>query len=437
MKSPGLIFVVVLLAGLPFNNVSGQIPSLGGDEMLSDSLTLAEYLDYTAAHNPGLQVEFEHWQDAKSMIAPAKSLPDPMLTYLVEEMETRGGPQRRSLGLMQTFPWPGTLRAQGSAATLAADAAEQRYLAVRLELFSEVKSAWYEFYYLGRAIGITEEHVQLLVLLEEQVRMAYASGIAAQGDVIKAQIELEKMQDMLASLRDQRGPAMAEFNALLNRAADAVMPWPDSLPDMPEMIHENDLVRVLPENPRLQAADFDMQGMKAGWSAARRRVIPELTLGVMVMNPNPTRMTAGEDPGKNPLAFTFSFNLPLWFGKYRAEARGKKANFNAAQQSRVDLGNQMRAAVKRILYQYRDAGRKSGLYGFSLIPKAEQHFEVMLTSFSNGQASFADLIEAQQTLLEFKLNYERARTDRVIQYAELEKLVGRDLSVISTGEIGN
>jgi outer membrane protein TolC len=49
-------------------------------------------------------------------------------------------------------------------------------------------------------------------------------------------------------------------------------------------------------------------------------------------------------------------------------------------------------------------------------------------AFAAGRAGFLDLIDAQRTLLEFELAYERALADRAINLAELEMLAGRELT---------
>ena len=49
-------------------------------------------------------------------------------------------------------------------------------------------------------------------------------------------------------------------------------------------------------------------------------------------------------------------------------------------------------------------------------------------AFTAGEASFLDLIDAQRTLLEFQLSYERALADQSTRLAQLEALVGVELT---------
>jgi len=93
----------------------------GASERSGDANTpveLEDYLAFAAMHNAGLQVAFEQWKIAVEQVPQAKSLPDPKFTYgyFIEEVETRVGPQRNKLEIMQTFPWFGEIEARTDAA---------------------------------------------------------------------------------------------------------------------------------------------------------------------------------------------------------------------------------------------------------------------------------------------------------------------------------
>ena len=68
------------------------------------------------------------------------------------------------------------------------------------------------------------------------------------------------------------------------------------------------------------------------------------------------------------------------------------------------------------------------MYRDVLIPKAKESIGSTETAFRAGSASFLDLVDAERSLLEFELSFERALADRAQRLAELEMLVGRTLS---------
>jgi len=132
------------------------------------------------------------------------------------------------------------------------------------------------------------------------------------------------------------------------------------------------------------------------------------------------------DSGKDPVMAMLTVDLPLWYRKHRAEKREADARVQAALRSRSDHENALMADLRLALYRFRDGERRVELYGRELIPRATESLGVTKQAYAAGKADFQDLVEAQRTLLEFGLSYERALVDRAVRLAELEMLAGED-----------
>ncbi len=198
---------------------------------LTEKSALADYLAYAALNNPGLEASFNRWKAAVERVPQVRSLPDPRFTYqyYIREVETRVGAMRQSFTLAQMFPWFGKLALRGDAATEAARAQQQVYEGAKLKLFYQVTDAYYEYYYLRQAIGVVEENIGLVKNAEAVARARFKVGAARHPDVIRAQVELGKLEDRLETLQDLRVPVVARLNAALNRPPAAPLPWPGDI----------------------------------------------------------------------------------------------------------------------------------------------------------------------------------------------------------------
>lgn len=399
---------------------------------LPDDPTLDDYLAYAALHNPGLEAAFEQWQAELQRPGQVGALPDPRLTYryFIEEVETRVGAQRQSVGLSQTFPWPGKLRLRSEAAGEAARAAEARYRGEKLALFFRVRDAYAEYYYLVAATETVRELTRLLRNVEEVVRARYRAAEAEHPALIRAQVELGELEDRLAALRDLEGPAVARLNAALNRPPDAPLPRPEAL-EVPEVqVADARLQAWLAEsNPRLEALSRELVRARREVELARKDYYPDVTVGVDWIQTAPS--TGGRRPsddGKDAVVAMVSMNLPIWWDKLRAGERQARYTERSVRLRRLQTRRDLQARVKRVAYEYRDAGRKIGLYSRTLVPKAREALRATMTGFRGGRSSFTDLLDAERILLEFELSDRRARADRLQALAELEMLVGRELT---------
>ena len=436
---------------------------------LSADATLADYLAYAALNNPGLEAAFNRWKAALQRVPQEKSLPDPRFTYryFIREVETRVGPQQQGVGLSQMFPWFGKLELRGSVAAEAAEAARQRYENEKFKLFFEVKDAFYEYYYLGRAIDVVRENLELVEYLESVAQARYKTASAGHPDVIRAQVEMGKLEDQLNSLRDLLVPVVARLNAALNRPTNTKLPLPQSIPDEYVNITDEDVLKRLARNsPVLRALDHEIERARHAVALAKKNYYPDFTLGVDYTDvgsaarskpqgfSNPaalrsaSRMAGGigdlidayaigkslspgsrpGDSGQDVWMVSLSMNVPIWRAKYAAAEREARARYLAALSARAQQENSLTATTQRTLFEHRDAERKIALYRDVLIPKAKESIGSTETAFRVGSASFLDLVDAERSLLEFELSFERALANRAQRLAELEMLVGGTLS---------
>ncbi len=399
---------------------------------LHESSSLNDLLTYAALHNPGLEAAFNQWQAALQQIPQAKSLPDPRLTYryFIREIETRVGPQRQAIELVQTFPAWGKLDLAGGMASEAAQKAYQQYEATKRALFQEVKLAYFEYAYWKQAQTVTQENLDLLKHIETVARTRYTTAEGSHPDVIRAQVELGKLENRLRGLQDMQGPLLARLNAALNRDITAPLHAPLTI-EVTELDLDDEalLTQLAQTNPQLLAMLHEIDRLDKATDLAHKQRQPDLSLGVSYVDiASSDRATAWDDNGKDAVGVMVSLNIPLWDQRNTAAERQAKYQQLAAQKQQRELLNQLQAKAKMALYQWRDAQRKQDLYANALLPKAQQAFKVSEQAFRSGKGSFLDLVDAQRSLLEFQLAGQRAHADRQQALAQIELLVGKELT---------
>ncbi len=427
--APGSPRAALLQAGALFGTAAqGE----AGQEELPQEAGLQDYKRYAALNNPGLEAAFNRWRAAVERIPQVTALPDPRFTYryYIDEVETRVGPQEQSFSVAQMFPWFGKLKLRGDVATEAAFAAQQRYEAAKLNLFYRIADAYYEYYYLARAIAVVERMRDLMERLEGVARSRYKVGAAGYPAIIRAQVEIGKLEDRLRTLTDLRGPIVARLNAALNRPMAAPLPWPQTVPQTQIAASDEEVLAWLAEaSPELTALDHEVARQGYRMALAAKDYYPDVTLGLTYIDTGSALMPSTPDDSKDPLIAMVSVNVPLWRQKYRAAKREAAAKHRSALRIRGDRTNLLSAKAKMVLFKLRDAERKVDLFRDTLLPKARQSLNATETAFSAGKGTFLDLVDSERVLLEFALSHERALADRAQRLEELEMLVGRRMPV--------
>jgi cobalt-zinc-cadmium efflux system outer membrane protein len=404
----------------------------------NDLHKLADYLRYASLNNAELKAKFEQWKAALEQIPQAKALSDPKFTYsyFIEEVETRVGPQQQKFGIMQVFPWFGKIQARTDVAAAKAQAAKQRYETTKLNLFRQVKEAFYEFTYLATAIDIAKQNLELLQHFEEVARTKYRTATAIHPDIIRVQVELAKLEDILKSLEQLREPTVAKLNSVLNRPIDAELGWPEkSRPENVPLDRQHIIQALKRANPELAELSWEIQAAKSSVKLAKKKFYPDIGVGLDWIQTDSAIMSGQRDSGKDPVILMFSMNIPLWQNSYKAAEQQAKADVRKIQAQRTDIENKILSRVFVVLYDIEDSQRKTNLYGDVLVSKAEELVQASETAYQAGTIDFLSLIDAQRMLLKYGLDYERAVTNNQQKLAELEMLVGTELPSINSSAL--
>jgi outer membrane protein TolC len=409
---------------LLFGSVLGDEPA-----KLPDAPTLADFLRVAELRSPGLESMRREWLAETGRTDHAGSFPDPQVSFAwyVQEVETRVGPQTHRASLRQRLPWFGKLGFRREAAAAGADAAAARYRDRRFALRADVTRAWYDLYWLGQAIDRTRENLELLSNLERVVRAKYRIGAAEHADLIRLQVELGVVEDRLRSLEDRVRPTEARLNALLHRPLAEPLAQPRNLPEQRTAPERDAVVEALREGaPRLGIRDHAIVQAEAKDRLARRSRWPDWSVGVDWIRTGEALNPELVDSGKDAVIVSISTELPLFRGKYEGPIREAEESLAATLESRDAEEDELIARADAILYEWRDADRRSDLYENALLPKAVQSLEATTTAYRNGKGGFLDMIDAQRILLEFELELARAWADRGRSAATLESVTGTE-----------
>jgi len=424
---------VVLAVGVV---VLALTQSVWGSQQPSDTnnlQTLQNYLRFASLNNAELKAKFHQWKAAIEQIPQAKSLPDPKFTYgyFIEEVETKVGPQQQKFEIMQTFPWFGVIEARADRAAAKAKAAHKRYEAKKLELFQQVKYAFYEYAYLAEAIEITKQNLELITHFEEIARSRYTTAITSHPDIIRAQIELAVLEDRLESLKELRPAITAKLNSILNRPISSDLPWPKPPQYQQVSIDFAQLYSmIIQNNPDLQAVDYEIEAVRNTEKLAKKKSFPHFGIGVSYIDTAHARASGVDDSGKDPIIAMFSLTLPIWADSYKAAQRQARAQMHQKTHEKTQMENTLAAKAQQFLYEFEDSSRKIKLYKNVIIPKAKEMLVASESAYQSGAVDFLSLIDAQRMLLRYELFCERRLAENAQKLAKIEMLAGTHLPII-------
>ncbi|HMA61645.1 MAG TPA: TolC family protein [bacterium] len=428
-----LILVSILSSGMAWAQAPSYYSILRQDTLntLSAKPTLSDYVRFGLTNNPDIQAAYQRYKSEYEKINSASKLPDPVLSlgYFLRSIETAVGPQEYKLGLMQPLPFFGKLKLKEEIQSTRARQAYQNLSKKMNSNRHQIKSTYYDYYYLKNAIDITQDQIRLLEQWEGQIESKFKTGQSSYPDLIKAQIELLKLEDDLKSLLDNRKVLRAQFKTVLNVDSlsdiyisdDFKIEYPDT--------SQNFLTEIKKYNPDFQNARNAVKIQKKAKKLARLQYYPDFAIGFdyILTGDKYTGGTQVKESGKDPLVVKFSISLPLWWKKTQSKVKAAHFRQEEALEQQVGLENSLSSQLIEITNLLQDKHRRIQLYQQELIPKSQQLLEVTETAYLNGKSDFMSLIDAQRRHLELTLKLKKSRAEYLKARAALEKLIGRTL----------
>lgn len=384
--------------------------------------SMDSFLLMAAEHNPGLRAQYSDFEAALQRVTQVDALPDPSLSfgYFISPVETRVGPQRIRLSLVQTFPWFGTIAAQRDAASLAAEAQYQGFLDAKNELDRQVKTAYYPLYELERKILYQEENLEILESMKRIALSRFENGRGAMADVLRADLMVNELKTELKILRMRRMPLLATFNQRLGRDPATEINVTDSLPILTlEDGYRRD--SMMNSNPLLQQLELQTRTAEARQEVARKLGLPRLGLGLDYINVAPRQGMDLPDNGQDALMPMVSLSLPIYRKKYDAAVREAELDLAAFEGRRQNLGNMLAAEYEQAWFTY-ESSRELALLYLTQVQEADQVIQLLLSALGNAETDFEELLDMQRRRLRYQIEYAGAVTAQHMAVAEMDYL---------------
>ena len=143
------------------------------------------------------------------------------------------GPMQGMDDIQMKFPFPGVTALKGQVAEKNVEAEKQALDLVRRDIVAQGRKAYWNLLYTHRAHRITRDTLDQLNQLESVATTRYGAGKTSYQDVVKIRIGREKLEEQLATLKEQRVNLETELLALMDIQPGISLGWPDTpTPDL-------------------------------------------------------------------------------------------------------------------------------------------------------------------------------------------------------------
>ncbi len=392
-------------------------------------LSLAEAERLALQSEPG-QLALRERADALQHEAnAARQLPSPVLRVGLNNypIESGGfsteGMTHAAVGLRQSFPPGATLRLREERLSALSRGVLGDASARGRDVRSAVRTAWLEAWYWQQARWLVIESRRLFIDLAETTTSLYSVGRKSQQDVLRAELELSRLDDRLIDIERQHSSAIAALREWIGKDADR--PLAGNASAWERIPVESVLMQGLDSHPAILAAEARVAAGDRGVELAEQRARPgwSLDLGYSYRE----GALASGQPRSDFVSVGVTVDLPF-FRRAAVDSSLAAALHmrSAADSERERLYRQLLARLEVELVRWRDLDRRLALYDQRILRQSRQHAEAALLAYQNDRADFDDVMRAYIEDLNTQIENVRLQVEQGQSYAVLANLGGID-----------
>jgi len=418
--------IAVFLLGLMIFDIA-----LAEESPTTTVMTQQAAVGMALENNPGL-AEMQARADAAAAIpSQLGTLPDPVLSFSALNLPTdtfslsQEAMTQLQVGLSQAIPFPGKLALKEEAAQYEAEAVRQSADEMRLSLIRDVKNAWWQLFYLDRALDIVRLNQDLLRQFVTIAETKYKVGQGLQQDVLLAQVELSKLLDSEIQLTGMRRNESARFNALVGFSANRTVSVPNQVDTHLPPLEADEKLYLMAETsrPLLTGQRSRIEAAHSRLDLAEKDYYPDFKLSAAYgarsgYNPNQTSRA-------DFASFGVAMNLPIYTSsKLDKAVDQRKAEVLGQTYNLQDTQLQVQKAITAARADFEQASEQVSLFETGIIPQSRQTVASMFAGYQVNKVDFLNLVRAQLTLYNYETQYWKALTTANQALAKLVAAVG-------------
>jgi len=391
----------------------------------SAGLTLAEAVTIAQRNDPWMRGSEFRQQSVEAQAVAASTLPDPMLDLGFANLPTdtfdfdQEAMTQFKVGIVQTFPRGDSRALDEQRLNLLGEQFPSQREDRRARLAVEVAGVWLDAWRARESIRLIEADRELFEQLVDVAESSYASafGRTRQQDLVRAQLELTRLEDRLVMLQEQLETSRAKLGQWLRPGPDEASAGPgdwlpgaydaptlaEQLPDIPlrhaQLLQAGtgagpaQIAALVEGHPALRSLDSRIDASRVDIELARQKYWPEWKVAASYGYREDGPM--GQD---RPDFFSvgLAVDLPLFTSRRQdQQLQSAIADTEAIRTEKMLALRKMVAGFETLYARLQRLEQRRALYRERLLPEMHEQAEASLSAYTRDDGDFAEVVRAR------------------------------------------
>lgn len=359
------------------------------ESALPSPLSLADVIRIAGERRDEVQAARAGALAGEARPAIVSALADPMMSPSLDHLPFMLNGGDVSVTIEQTFPLSGIRGHRRAAALADLDRLRAEVHRTALDVRIDALNAFVMLQERRRTSALVTEQIAFARDVVSAANARYASGTAPQSDVLRAEVDVARLEAMAQALISETRGTEAMLNTSL--AIDAATPVPPLTPfSVPQTVPSWPSIKsALTSRPELVAGRAEIASADAEVQVMRDMFRPMATVRT---GPSYT-MT----DGRGWMAMV-GLSLPVWRTKLHAGVAEAQAMRSMAEADLRAMTRMVEGEAAVAVSQLQAARDRHAALSSDVLPRARMAIEPSVASYASGQLPLISVIEALQAL---------------------------------------
>ena len=358
--------------------------------------TLDEFEQLAIQNHPSLNAAVARILTARHEAHQAGLAPNPSLGLFIDELGNENDPGIWGAYLQRNVVRGNKLALGQQIKKREANVLEIEFETQVLRIKTDVRTSFYK-------LLIAQKKYELAAQLYEAQQNAIAkstelfdAGETPKTDLLQTELQAQKTMIVLSQAKIAQENIWRELTLVVGNPDLPFQTVTGSLDPIAEKVsYEECLAQIIANSPQIQSANAEVNRVRATIDRELAETIPNYQ----------TQLTLGRDSTSNHFFTGVQLQVPLQIcDRNQGNIAAAKSRMTVAQQDVERIKLNLAKRLSGEYQQYESAMAKSEMFTNSLLPKAQQTLDLLVTGYPE-EVSFLQLITAQQTVIDITLEY--------------------------------
>ena len=366
--------------------------------------------------DPWLQGNYHEQQHHVAQSIILSSLPDPVISLGLANMPVDSfdfsdeNMTQLKIGVSQTFPRGETLSLRKQKFQKLSEGQPYKREDRKAKISIITAHLWLDAFRYQSAIDLIKQDRSLFEYLVDVTHSNYtsANGRTRQQDLIRAQLELTRLEDRLTTLKMHYDKNIAQLSVILDdpfvsldtdfdvggeSLYDSLKAHIDSLNSHSSEQLQQHISSILIQHPSILSIDKKILASDADVRIAEQGYKPQW--GINASYAYRDDMPTGEDRA-DLFSVGVSLNMPIFTRTPQDEGvKSAKSQFHASQVERDLALRTMKSNFQQFLIIYMRLQQRQSLFNTDILEDMSEQAEASLTAYTNDDGDFSEVIRAR------------------------------------------